>query len=221
MAMLFRHKPLAAKTKNETARETHVEKLRKDSALMASYSSVEEIDLAMARNIATEENLLRSLKKRSKSIQQTLNESLALAEAKRSRNMEPSKYLVEKISIASKKLEFAKTRITETQNNINLIKQRFASYKSRYAELSPRNSSLSAIKYNTRNLEELERWKHKANENLSFYLKESIKYKRTGRPIPQDIVVNIQAANREIAKADQAIANIRAIQKKPLPVSKA
>lgn len=197
--------------KRDTARsKTYADQLRKDSALMASYSSIEEIDLAMQRNVTAEENLLTSLALRLKHARTTLDDALHLKAAKETRKLKPSQYLLDKIAATQAKINKTQAEITATQNNIAMVKQRFAAYKARYDELRPRNHSLAVIKVNTRNLSDLEEWKRKANETLSFYLEETVKYKRQGREIPRDIVLGIQQANREIARADQSIANIRA-----------
>lgn len=204
-------KKTQAFTKQSTkAYQSHTDQLRRDSALLASYSSIEEIDLAMQRNLAAEENLLKSLKMRLKNAQSVLDDALQLKEAKVSRNLTPSQYLIDKIYTTKLKVEQTHSKIMATQNNLALVKQRFMDYKTRYAELRPRNNSLAAINVNTRNLTELENWKRKANQRLSLFLEETVKYKRQGRAVPEDILLGIQKSNREIARADQAIANIRA-----------
>lgn len=200
----------AFKKQDPSSYSTRNEQLRKDSALLASYSSIEEIKLAMARNVTAEANRLTGLKKRYINATEILKEAKTLKAAKLARNLKPSQYLEDKIAATQKKVDKTQSEITATQNNIALIKQRFAAYQARYAELRPRNQTLSAIKVNTRNLAELEDWKREANEKLSFYLHETVKYKREGREVPKDIVRNIQSTNREIARADQEIAYIKA-----------
>lgn len=186
------------------------DQLRRDSALLASYSSIEEIDLAMKRNIDAQKNLLSVLRFRLENAQTILDDSLKLQAAKKANGQKPSQYLADKIVMTQTQVDKSQAEIIATTNNIKRIEQRFMAYKARYAELRPRDNALATISVNTRNLSELEAWKYKANQKLNFYLEETVKYKRQGRAVPQDVVEGIQMANREIARANQQIDSIRA-----------
>lgn len=192
------------------ADESHSEQLRKDSALLASYSSVNEIELALQRNVSAEENLLGVMEQRLVETKESLSNKLARRKKYRLEKKPVPKYLQASIESDLKKFETIKGDITAKRNNIALIKTRFATYKARYTELRPRNQSLSSINLNKRNLTELENWKRKAHETLSNYLAQTVQYKRAGEPIPLHVVQGIQDANQEIARADQQIASIRA-----------
>jgi hypothetical protein len=190
--------------------EGYSDQLRKDRALLASYSSVTEIELALQRNVGAEENLLNAMDQRLAEVKQALATKLTKRQNHQLRKQAVPKYLQAAILADQKKFETIKGDITAKRNNIALIKTRFASYKARYTELRPRNQSLSAINVNRKNLTDLESWKRKANETLSDYLQQTVKYKRAGEPVPTHIVTGIQKANQEIARADQQIASIRA-----------
>lgn len=186
------------------------DQLRRDSALLASYSSIEEIDLAMKRNIDAQENLLSVIKFRLNNAQQILDDSLKLQAAKKENGQKPSQYLSDKIVLTQTQVDKAQAEMVATINNIKRIEQRFMAYKARYAELRPRDNALAKISVNNRNLSELEAWKYKANQKLNYYLDETVKYKRQGRAVPRDIVDGIRMANQEIARANQQIESIRA-----------
>lgn len=184
--------------------------LRKDSALLASYSSVEEIDLAMQRNVATEKNKLKVLQLRLVEIQRLLSSQLDKREAFLAKKQSVPKYLSEDILDKQNKLVFIEDGIITAKNNIVQIQSRFQAYKVRYAELRPRNHSLSAINVNKQNLSELLEWKRQANKKLNQYLNETVSYKRAGKSVPDELVLDIQKVNQEIARADQEIATMRA-----------
>lgn len=195
---------------NKVAESASAEQVRRDSALLASYSSVEEIDLAMGRNLQTEENSLKSLHQRLTDAQGYLKNKQAQHDTVIKNKKSPTPYLLDEIKSYRQKIAKIEADITSTENNIGLIQRRFANYKNRYAELRPRNQSLSSINVNRKTLAELEGWKRDANQRLSFYLNETVKYKRTGSPIPNEVTAGISQANQEIARADQEIASIMA-----------
>jgi len=199
--------------KNEAelqASQRQSDQLRRDSALLASYSSIEEIDLAMKRNIDAQQNLLSVLKFRLSNAQKILDDSLKLQAAKKASGQQPSQYLSDKIVLTQTQVDKAQAEIAATENNIKGIEQRFMAYKARYAELRPRDNALAQISVNNRNLSELEAWKYKANQKLNWYLDQTVKYKREGKAVPSDIVDGIRMANQEIARANQQIDAIRA-----------
>ncbi len=195
---------------NIVAESANAEQVRKDSALLASYSSVEEIDLAMGRNLQTEENSLKSLQQRHIDAKNYLSKKQALLDGMLKNKKNPPAYLLDEVKAYQQKIVKIESEMTSAQNNIALIQRRFASYKTRYAELRPRNQSLSSINVNRKTLAELEGWKRDANQKLSYYLNETVKYKRSGTPVPNEVSAGIQQANQEIARADQEIAGIMA-----------
>jgi len=195
---------------NKAADLVYAEQLRKDSALLASYSSIEEIDLALERNVQTEKNSLKVLTQRLYDAKETLKSKQSVYDSNIKNKKTPAAYLLDDIKANQQKITKTQSEITATENNIALMQTRFANYKSRYAELRPRNQALSRINVNKKTLAELELWKRQANEKLSLYLNETIKYKRSGSSIPKEINDGIDQANQEIARADQEIASIKA-----------
>lgn len=195
--------------RNADLEAKNAEQMRKDIALLASYSSVEEIDLALKRNLSTEKNVLRVLMVRLLDTKNSLSKKIAIREKTRSKQQVVASYLKQDIEVNQSKVERTQADITATNNNIALMKNRFARYKTRYVELRPRNQSLSAINHNNRNLTELIIWKREANTKLSQYLTLSVQHRRAGESVPDHIVKGIQKVNQEIARADQEIAMIR------------
>ncbi len=195
---------------NSDQAKAQEKQLRKDSALLASYSSVEEIELAMQRNLGAEEYLLKAVYQRLLDTTNALEQKVKMRAGYQADNRDIPNYLENEINASRKQIESIKAEIVAKKNNIGLIKTRFASYKARYAELRPRNQSLTAINVHQRNLTELENWKREANKTLSYLLSQTVKYKRSGEAIPSSVVEGIKNANREIARADQEIASLRA-----------
>lgn len=186
------------------------EHMRKDSALLASYSSEEEIDLAMARNLQAEQGNLKVLNQRLIETKKNLTEKEEkLARVTKSGKPAPS-YLEEEIKAHHQKIIKTEAEILATKNDIQQIQTRYAGYKARYVELRPRNQSLSTINANKKTLAELEHWKSEANQKLSYFLNETVRYKRSGEAIPNSVTEGIQQANQEIARADQEIAETKA-----------
>lgn len=186
------------------------EQMRRDSALLASYSSEEEIDLAMERNLQAEQGNLNVLNQRLIEA----NKALTQKEEKLNKIVKSGKpapsYLEDEVKFQRQKITKTEAAIVTSKNDIESIKKRYAGYKARYVELRPRDSSLSKINVNRKNLAELERWKADANQRLSQYLNDTKRYKRSGESIPSHVTQGIQQANDEISRADQEIATIKA-----------
>jgi DNA repair exonuclease SbcCD ATPase subunit len=197
-------------SKNQEESLVNTEQVRKDSALLASYSSIQEIDLALKRNLSSEENFLTGLMQSFEDTQTVLNKKRALKEKLQSNQQVVPSYLDDEIQANQKRIGYLDAEIKRKKQAIVEITQRFNNYKVRYAELRPRNNALSEINVGKRNLSELENWKKSANRKLNNYLDETVTYKRAGKSVPQDIVLGIQQATQEIARADEEIAAIRA-----------
>jgi len=197
-------------SKNQEESLVNAEQVRKDSALLASYSSIQEIDLALKRNLSSEENFLAGLIQRLEDTQAMLNKKIALKDKLQSNQQVVPSYLEDEIQAYQKRIAYFDTEIKAKKETIVEITQRFHQYKVRYAELRPRNNALSEINVGKRNLSELENWKRSANKKLSYFLDETVNYKRAGKSVPQDIVLGIQQATQEIARVDEEIAAIKA-----------
>jgi hypothetical protein len=126
----------------ETERAS-LENTRQDTALLASYTSVEEIDLARARNIKSDQIALETLRQR-------LNETQA-----KNKTLE-TKFSGKKMTadlIADQKANNEliiklQSNIVASENSITQTNRRFDGYRARYLELRPKEQLLNEIKTN-------------------------------------------------------------------------
>jgi len=114
------------------------EQTRQDNALLASYSSVEEIELALNRNIKNDQITLGTLKQQLIETQNMLNKLNATYAGKKI----PA-YLMDDVKSYQAKIVKTKSDLAFTENSINETTTRFNNYKTRYLELKSRNSSLA------------------------------------------------------------------------------
>lgn len=185
------------------------EQLRQDTALLASYSSVEEIELAQNRNLKSDQLALQTLQQR----QADLKKNLINLHAKfKDKKMPP--HIIEEAKGYQAHIEKTKAEILAVEYSISQTTARFTNYKQRYLELRPRDQSLTYIKAKKKTLAELEAWKADANTRLNFYLDKALSYKRAGTNAPPHINEGIEQANKEVARADEEIAEMRATIKK-------
>ena len=185
--------------KQETERVS-AEQLRQDTALLASYSSVEEIDLAQARNLRSDQLALETLRQRlSESQGKVKTTNTMYAGRKMSADViDDQKTTQIQISKIQSDIAAAENSITQTMN-------RFGNYRARYLELRPRNQSLSYINANKKTLAELEAWKDDASNRLNSQLAQALGYKRAGASLPNYLILGIQQSNEEVARADEEI----------------
>lgn len=115
---------------------------RQDNALLASYNSVEEIDIAHKRNTKIDELALASFQKKLKllHIELSKNNATVLAYAKDNKvaptdNLETLERNMADIALVERKID-------EREKAIDAINQRFANNKARYKELESRKGKL-------------------------------------------------------------------------------
>ncbi|MFA6041407.1 MAG: DUF4124 domain-containing protein [Methylophilus sp.] len=112
-----------------------IEQARRDSALLASYSSTEEIDLALDRNTQIDKITLDGLKQKL----DTLNQRLAKNNATQltlSQNKKPIPLTLssEKLTITNE-ITQVKAQMAQLQSNIDATRLRYQKDKLRYLEL--------------------------------------------------------------------------------------
>ncbi len=189
--------------KQETERVS-AEQLRQDTALLASYSSAEEIDLAQARNLKSDQLALETLRQR-------------LSEAKGQLKTTNSMYAGRKMPAdviddqknTQAKISKIQSDIAAAENSIAQTMSRFGNYRARYLELRPRNQSLTYINANKKTLAELEAWRDDANNRLNSQLNQALSYKRAGASLPNYLLLGIQQSNEEVARAEDEIADAK------------
>lgn len=185
--------------KQETERVS-AEQTRKDSALLASYSSVEEIDLAQARNIKSDQLALKSLHQRLNELQIKIKNT----DSKYAGRKMPND-LIEDQKANHKQIIKLQSDIAASEYSIAQTVSRFEGYKARYLELRPRDQTLTYIKANKKTLAELETWRADASNRLNDLLTSALGYKRSGYDVPDHISRGITQTNAEIARADEEI----------------
>jgi len=176
------------------------EQIRQDTALLASYSSVEEIDLAQARNLKSDQLALVSLRQRLNDMQDKIKTTNAMYAGRK----KPTDVIDEQKANQAQILKL-QSDIDATEYSIAQTMNRFGNYKARYLELKPRNQSLTYINANKNTLAELQAWKADAANRLNNRLAQALGYKRSGASLPNYLILEIQQANEEIARADEEI----------------
>lgn len=120
------------KDNTKEAEKLSAEQQRQDKALLASYSSVEEIDMAEKRNLKSDETALLTLSQN----QEEAKKMLANIYAKFFGKKMPSQ-ATEDAKNYQTQITKTKSQIVDVQNSITQTKTRFNQYRSRYAELKP------------------------------------------------------------------------------------
>ncbi len=120
------------KDNSQETERLSVEQQRQDKALLASYSSVEEIDMAEKRNLKSDETALLTLNQN----QEETKKMLANIHAKFSGKKMPSQAAEDAQNHQTQMIK-TKSQIVAVQNSIALTRTRFNQYRSRYVELKP------------------------------------------------------------------------------------
>jgi len=181
------------------------EQSRYDNALLASYNSIEEIEIARKRNIKIDELTLANLEtKHQKSILNLQkNNKALLAYAKK--NQPAPADLVNTIEKNESEIAQLEEKISERKQLIEKTNARYEKDKKRYAELEPRKGTLGDIKYGNKNIATLKAWRAKVETRINNYESQSIVYKRRGQTVPAHIRNALLAATRELQRANDEI----------------
>ena len=209
------NKNIAVKEDKALANQT-----RYDNALLASYNSTEEIDLARKRNIKIDELALASLEKKHKNLNLQLqkNNKTLLGFAKKNQPAPADTVKsIEKNIVAIDKVE---KQIAGKKQVIKKINMRYDSDKIRYTELASRRSKLHDIRYSNKTIAELRIWRADAQKRLRFYETQNLKHRRAGTKVPKHISDGLVSTTREVESATKEIAaNKLAIKKKKAQIS--
>jgi hypothetical protein len=125
-------------TENEAQQKANEEKLeqeRKDSVLLASYTTADEIDLARKRNLEMENASISALKSQKASVDDRLNRNIASAQAFVDKKQPVPDYLKEEISIAKTESEKFEKKIAQHQQILEKINQQYDAEKARFIAL--------------------------------------------------------------------------------------
>jgi Domain of unknown function (DUF4124) len=199
---------------NHEVDKVATEQSRRDSALLASYNSIEEIDIARERNTKMDEFSLESLyQKRTNLKEYQQKNSVQIANLRKHKRPVPPVLQQEKDKFV---IDIAETdrQINAKKQDIAATTERFEQDKIRYAQLKPKIGALADIKSKKRTIVELEQWRSDAQRRVEYYKNEMIMYKRRGIALPADISDRFLASTEEVARADAEIAEAKTIIKK-------
>ena len=181
------------------------EQNRRDNALLGSYNSIEEIDIASKRNTQIDEFALQAIKQKVTSLKTALKQNaLDLAKDNKKSPDKTKSLLAEKQRITTE-ISINENKAALKTKEIAAIRARFEQDKIRYAELKPRDQSLTEIKNKKKSLAELEQWKTEALAKLEFFQIEATRYKRANDEIPLYVKEGIEKSSSEVARADESI----------------
>jgi len=146
---------MAVKRVEQTATQHEAEKVsseqnRRDSALLASYNSAEEIDIACDRNTRIDKSALESLGQKRTNLkdQQQKNATKMADLTKRKRPIPPQ--LVEDNQKYQTDIADTDKLIVTKQHDIDNIRKRYDNDKQRYLELKAQGYTLSNIRNATK-----------------------------------------------------------------------
>lgn len=193
------------KTDSGEVERANISQSRRDSALLASYGSIDEIDLARDRNIKSDELALANLNQRLNDTRATLQKNKEKQENFIKNKRPVPNIILDDIKYNQAQIAKTQAEITAVEKNIAVTMARFASYKARYAELKPNNDQSPVIIEGKKRLAELEAKKAATQTRLNGLLKEALDAKKAGVEQPQRVSLGIQEANEEIARLNLEI----------------
>jgi Domain of unknown function (DUF4124) len=199
-----RNDPNEQKNKTETDK-AQTEQTRRDTALLASYTSAEEIDIARDRNLKMDEFSLQSLYQRIETLKREeiqLKNSVALFNK---RNKPVPDNLTQQIKKNQFNVKNSAVSIIAIKKSMGETRQRFDNDKLRYAELKPRNQEITDIKYKKKTLAELQDWKNDTQNRLNKLNAEVTETKRAGRKVDETLTIRIQNTTDELRRANDEI----------------
>lgn len=199
---------------NHDADEAAAKLTRHDSALLASYNSVEEIDIAKDRNTKIDEIALESLRQQLTNLKQRLGEQNKKLVGMSKKKQPIPMALVKERKQTLSEIALTEPKITSKAAEIETIRQRYDADKARFSELKPRGYELIELKNKRKNLAELEAWKQDAQKRVEFYQAESLRMKRTNDVVPQAVTEGLLNASKELARAEEEISAAKSIIKK-------
>ncbi|HOY71287.1 MAG TPA: DUF4124 domain-containing protein [Methylotenera sp.] len=183
---------------------------KKDSALLASYGSIEEIDLARDRNIKSDELALGNLNQRLVDVRAQLKNNQEKANNFVNRKKNVPQHIADNIKLNQSQITKTQAEILSVESNIAMTKARFAGYKVRYAELKPNRDNAPEVIAAKKMLADLNTKKLAAKVKLEGFLKQAVEAKKTAKEQPQGVSDGIQACNDEIASLDREIIAVQA-----------
>jgi uncharacterized protein DUF4124 len=120
---------------DEKLKEEKLEQKRKDNVLLASYTTVEEIDLARNRNLNLEKTTLQALKIQKDTIDERLKRNIANAKNFQAKNKPVPDYLKEEIKIAKTETGTIIKKMADHERNLAKINRHYDAEVTRFIAL--------------------------------------------------------------------------------------
>lgn len=180
---------------------------RYDSALLASYSSIDEIEIARERNVRMDELALTVLEDKQKKINARLQENNKVLLGYAKKNKTASSDTVNMIERDTAEVNSLESKINKRKNTIKKINQRYENDKLRYAELVSQKSQFNDFNHSNTEITELRAWREDAQKRLSYYEKENLKHVRRGVAVPKKITDGLVSTTKELERANKQIAD--------------
>jgi hypothetical protein len=191
---------------NQEAEQAAAKLTRHDSALLASYNSAEEIDIAKERNTRIDLIALDNLQTQLASQKQMFSgQKKKIGEYIEKKQRIPAK-LLQEVKKTQADIRVTEKSIADKNIEIAAVQKRYDDDKARYLELKPRDYALVDLKNKRKNLAELEAWRMDAEKRVDFYRAESLRHKRANETVPQNVAEGLLSASKELARAEEEIA---------------
>lgn len=178
---------------------------RQDNALLASYNSIEEIDVARKRNVKTDELALIALQQKLDSLRQQLPSNYKHISSPNTDKPIASTVIVTIDEQMEADLSKLQLQIKAKEKTIDEINQRYEKDKVRFAELENRKGKLHDIKYAKKNIADLEKWRADAQRKVQYFEEKNLQLKRSGNEIPSSIKTGLLNATQELERANAEI----------------
>jgi|SRR5450830_1197205 len=124
------------KPKEQTITEiANQDQTRRDRALLASYTTAEEIDLARDRNLEMDMIAMDGLNQRRETVSKKLADNKKLADGFNTRKKPVPQFLADNLQDNQAELARIDLQMKSHQDNMNAIKQRFDNDKQRFINL--------------------------------------------------------------------------------------
>lgn len=125
----------ATSKEDESLKNEQLAQQRKDNILLASYTTVEEIDLARNRNLEMKKTTLQALKLQKENVDERAKRNNIKAESFQAKNKPLPDYLKEEISIAKAEAAKFTKEITDHEKGLEDINKHYDAEKSRFTAL--------------------------------------------------------------------------------------
>lgn len=185
--------------------EALLEQQRKDNALLSTYSSEVEIDIARDRNLQLDDIALQGLKQSESNALKAKAETLAyIQKLRKNKRTIPADVLQEQKERDAKIVD-VRDKIARMHKLMDEKRAKYASDKQRFSEIKPKSLSLQDVQKKEASLKELREWKLAAEDKIARIQKEMLMAKRAGKPVDETVTLKLNNAQAEVLRAEEEI----------------